>query len=282
MSGNLFLRGVILLGFALLMFKLIVTGQIQQLIAPKMLPFLYFAMITLFMLSIIQIWRSDNKHMVCCDCGHHKSNARFQSFIVYAIFVIPVLAGLTFSNHVLDSSVAAKRGMQLGGMAVSGTASDNEEEFFSQLFGNQIEEVPIEKGEKVDKNQLEKALLAADKVVFTRENYLAVLEIIHNNTEHFIGKEVELTGFVYREPDFTKEKAVIARFGISCCVADASVYGMLANGKQLQSIANDEWVKVIGVIKQTNYKGNVFPCIEIKGVNKMKQPDEPYIYEDSL
>jgi putative membrane protein len=283
MSGNLFLRGVILLGFALLMFKLIVTGQIQQLIAPKMLPFLYFAMITLFMLSIIQIWRSDsNKHIVCCDCGHHKSNARFQSFIVYAIFVIPVLAGLTFSNHVLDSFVAAKRGMQLGGMAVSGAASDNEEEFFSQLFGNEIEEVPIEKGEKVDKNQLEKALLAADKVVFTRENYLAALEIIHNNTERFIGKEIELTGFVYREPDFAKEKAVIARFGISCCVADASVYGMLASGKQLKSIVNDEWVKVTGIIKRTNYKGNVLPCIEIKEINKMKQPNDPYIYEDSL
>ncbi|RAK21094.1 putative repeat protein (TIGR03943 family) [Anoxybacillus vitaminiphilus] len=282
MSGNLFLRGVILLGFALLMFKFIVTGQIQQLIAPKMLPFLYFAMITLFMLSIIQIWRSDNKHMVCCGCGHHKSNARFQSFVVYVIFVFPVLAGFTFSNHVLDSSVAAKRGIQLGGMAGSGTASDNEEEFFSQLFGNQIEEVPMEKGEKVDKNQLGKALLAADKVVFTRENYLAALEIVHNNAENFIGKEVELTGFVYREPDFAKEKAVIARFGISCCVADASVYGMLVSGKHLKSIVNDEWVKVIGVIKQTNYKGNVFPCIEIKEINKIQQPNEPYIYEDLL
>jgi putative membrane protein len=283
MSGNLFLRGVILLGFALLMFKLIVTGRIQQLIAPKMLPFLYFAMITLFMLSVIQIWRSDNKkHIVCCDCGHHKSNSPFQSFIVYAIFVIPVLAGLTFSNHVLDSSVAAKRGMQLGGTAVSKTTSNDEAEFFSQLFGNDIEEVPIENGEKIDKNQLQKSLLTADKVVFTQENYLAILEIIHNNLEHFVGKEVELTGFVYREPDFAKEKAVIARFGISCCVADASVYGMLANGKQLQSIANDEWVKVIGVIKQTNYKGNVFPCIEIKGMNKIKQPNDPYIYEDSL
>jgi putative membrane protein len=281
MSGDLFLRGVILLGFTLLMFKLIVTGQIQQLIAPKMLPFLYFAMGTLFMLSLMQIWRSDDKKQIaCCGCGHHERRSPFQSFIVYAIFVVPVLTGLIFSNQVLDSSVAAKRGVQLGGLSGSDLSSDDE--FFEQLFGNEIEEVPIQKGEKVDKNQLEKALLAADKVVFTPENYLAALEIIHNNTERFIGKKVELTGFVYREPDFVKEKAVIARFGISCCVADASVYGMLASGKQLRLIVNDEWVKVTGIIKRTNYKGNVLPCIEIKEIDKAKQPNEPYIYEDSL
>jgi putative membrane protein len=283
MSGNLFLRGVILLGFALLMFKLIVTGQIQQLIAPKMLPFLYFAMGTLFMLSLMQIWRSDDKKQIaCCGCDHHERRSPLQSFIVYSIFVVPVLTGLIFSNQVLDSSVAAKRGVQLGGLSGSDLSSDDE--FFEQLFGNEIEEVPIEGGEekKIDKKQLAKVLLSMDKVVFTRENYLTALDIIHNNMESFIGKEVELTGFVYREPDFVKEKAVIARFGISCCVADASVYGMLASGIQLKSIANDEWVKVIGVIKQTKYKGNVLPCIEIKGINKMKQPSDPYIYEGSL
>jgi putative membrane protein len=281
MSDNLFLRGVILLGFALLMFKLIVTGQIQQLVAPKMLPFLYFAMGTLFILSLMQIWRSDDKKQIaCCGCDHHERRSPFQSSIVYVIFVVPVLTGLIFSNQVLDSSVAAKRGVQLSGL--SGGDSSSDDEFFAQLFGNEIEEVPIEKREKVDKNQLEKALLASDKVVFTKENYLEALEIIHNNIEHFVGKEVELTGFVYREPDFVKEKAVIARFVISCCVADASVYGMLASGKQLNSIVNDEWVKVTGIIKRTNYKGSVLPCIEIKGINKIKQPNEPYIYDGSL
>jgi putative membrane protein len=283
MSGNLFLRGVILLGFALLMFKLIVTGQIQQLIAPKMLPFLYFAMGTMFMLSLMQIWRSDDKKQIaCCGCDHHESRSPMQSFIVYVIFVVPVLTGLIFSNQVLDSSVAAKRGVQLGGLSGSDLSSDDE--FFEQLFGNEIEEAPIEGsvGKKIDKKQLTKALLSMDKVVFTRENYLTALDIIHNNMERFIGKEVELTGFVYRDPDFAKEKAVIARFGISCCVADASVYGMLASGKELNSIANDEWVKVTGIIDQTNYKGNVLPCIKIKDMQKVQQPNEPYIYENPL
>jgi putative membrane protein len=276
-SDNLFLRGVLLVGFALLMFKLIVTGQIQQLIAPKMFPFIYFAMSTLFILGVIQIWRSDGKeNAVCCGCDHHERKHPFQSLIVCVLFIVPVITGLMFSGQVLDSSVAAKRGVQMGRQTENNGSSDDETKYSIEMYGNGIEEKPM------NKKQLKEALISTKKVVFTNENYLAILEIIHNNVKQFIGKEIELEGFIYREPDFVKEKAVIARFVVTCCVADASVYGMLASGEQLKQLNHDEWVKVTGIIDKTNYKGNILPCIKIKTVKKVKQPNDPYIHDTSL
>ncbi|QPA30447.1 TIGR03943 family putative permease subunit [Thermaerobacillus caldiproteolyticus] len=281
MSNNLFLRGVLLLGFALLMFKLIVTGQIQQLIAPKMFPFIYFAMSVLFILGIIQIWRSDHKeNAVYCECGHHEKKHPFQSLIVSVLFIVPVITGLMFSSQVLDSSVAAKRGVQIGRQPENNVSSDDGTQYLTELSQNETEKNPIEKS--MNKKQLTEALTSTKKVVFTNENYLAILEIIHNNVKRFTGKEIELVGFVYREPDFVKEKAVIARFVVTCCVADASVYGMLASGEQLKQLNNDEWVKVTGIIDKTNYKGNILPCIKIKTVKKVKQPNEPYIHDTAL
>ncbi|WP_240371602.1 TIGR03943 family putative permease subunit [Anoxybacteroides rupiense] len=277
MNNQLFLRGVLLVGFALVMFKLIVTGQIQQFIAPKMFPFLYFAMGVLFILGIFQIWRSDHHdHAVGCECGHHKDNHPLKTWMIYLLFIVPIITGLMFSSQVLDSSVAAKRGVQMGGGQKQSDPSANAQTQ-SLTESAQTEQQPAEKS--IDKQQLAKKLKSAKKIEFTNENYLASLEIIHNHVQEFIGKEIQLTGFVYREPGFPKGEAVIARFAVTCCVADASVYGMLSNGEQLKELKPDEWVEVKGVIGQTTYEGNILPCINIKTVKKIQQPDEPYVYD---
>lgn len=56
-----YIRGIFLIGFALLMFKLILTEQMVYFIAPKMMPFIYFSSITFFLLGVVQIWRSSIK-----------------------------------------------------------------------------------------------------------------------------------------------------------------------------------------------------------------------------
>ncbi|WP_256592486.1 DUF1980 domain-containing protein, partial [Pseudomonas sp. 2995-3] len=49
------------------------TGNIVYYIAPMMMPFIYFAMVTFFLLGIIQIFRSTKKeehHDTSCQCNH--------------------------------------------------------------------------------------------------------------------------------------------------------------------------------------------------------------------
>ncbi|PIB49320.1 hypothetical protein AOA57_10930, partial [Pseudomonas sp. 2588-5] len=67
-SFHAFIQGIILVGFAMLMLHLILTGNIVYYIAPMMMPFIYFALVVFFLLGIIQVFRSTTK----TDHDHHE------------------------------------------------------------------------------------------------------------------------------------------------------------------------------------------------------------------
>ncbi|MFP5109014.1 DUF1980 domain-containing protein [Neobacillus sp. C211] len=112
------LRGIILIGFMLLLFKLLLTNNISLLIAPKMLRFIYFTIFVLLILGVLLILRgtSNQKHIYHCDCDsdHSFPNTFGKSLFLYLLFIIPITTGFLFANNVLDSSVAMNRNIKLG------------------------------------------------------------------------------------------------------------------------------------------------------------------------
>ena len=103
---QILLRGIILLGFALLTFKLLITNTIGYLIAPKMNPFMYFTAGTLLVLSIYYILSATSeKDQFVCQCDHHRpSKSRLKSFIYYTVFIFPILSGFLFFDHTIGFS----------------------------------------------------------------------------------------------------------------------------------------------------------------------------------
>lgn len=312
---HLYLRGIILMGFTMLLFKLIITGDIQNFIAPRMLPFIYFAVITFLLLGVVQIWRSGSKNEeeLYCNCGfdHSGKSTPIQSIIIYSFFIFPVVTGFVFPDVVLDSSIAAKRGFKTGLTLSQETAKSEDAPMDEELadlylqdpdeYMKQLEERVEEKSESPESSpdvplehpegfqiqappegyyeELEADMLKSDKIVLTEKNYIAMTNIMDKNPEKFAGKKVEMFGFVYREDDFEQDQFVVARFGLSCCVADASVYGTLASIADGEKYKQDEWVKVSGVIKSVNYQDWVLPNVEVQSIEKIEQPKEPYVYE---
>jgi putative membrane protein len=314
-SFHLFIRGIILIGFAMLALKLILTGDILNFIAPKMMPFIYFATVTFLLLGIIQVWRSSSKEKddLYCNCGVDHGNATgniLQSTIIYSIFIIPVVTGFLFSEVVIDSSVAAKRGVKFSGTNPNpATASeadefdqekvldylDDPEEYISELqqtFGIDGEDIssdiPLEHpaGYQLQAppegfyEELEQKLLDMDKIVVEEETYIQTMNIIDTNVDKFVGKKIEMIGFVYREPDFNENQMVVARFGLSCCVADSSVYGTLTTGDIVKDLADDQWVRVSGTITKTEYNEWTLPYLQVEELELIEQPKQPYIYEN--
>ena len=51
-----YIRGIILIGLAMLLFKLLVTGNIYNFIAPKMIKFTYIAFVVILIFGIVQVW----------------------------------------------------------------------------------------------------------------------------------------------------------------------------------------------------------------------------------
>ncbi|MFD1739226.1 TIGR03943 family putative permease subunit [Bacillus salitolerans] len=311
-SFHLYIRGIILIGFSMLSFKLILSGDIFNFIAPRMMPFIYFATLTFLLLGVIQVWRSSSKDKdeLYCDCGvdHGASGNALKSIIIYSIFIIPVVTGFLFSDVVIDSSIAAKRGVKFSGNNPQTAAGeleqfdeekvleylDDPEEYIAQLEESiGIDEskippdAPLEHPEGFELQappegfyeELEKKLLAMDKIIVEEETYIQTMNIIDMNVDKFVGKQIEMVGFVYREENFTEDQMVVARFGLSCCVADASVYGTLSTGEMVKELNEDQWIRVTGTITKTIYNDWTLPYIQIEQLEKIEQPDQPYIYE---
>ncbi|GIN69716.1 permease [Bacillus sp. J14TS2] len=312
-SYHILFQGVILIGFFLLIFKLIVTGNIHYFIAPKMVPFAYFSVTVLFILGVIQIWRGTSGKIedVYCGCGfiHDQGGSFLRSLVVYTLFICPVLTGLVFPNTALDSSVAANRGIKYGSGLYTkppevkeNTDTSLAEEYlkdpeaYMENLDKKIEEqgadqeigsndhVEMENNNVVymtteEMDQLAAELENSDKITLDEKRYLAIMDLLHTDPQLFIGKEVELIGFVYKEPEFEEDQFVVARFAVSCCVADASVYGLIASITEAPSLDVDQWVKATGTLDTTKLDGWELPFLKITQLEKIEQPANPYVYE---
>ncbi|MCF6411216.1 TIGR03943 family putative permease subunit [Pseudalkalibacillus salsuginis] len=301
------LRSIILFGFAFLMSALIYTGQIQYYIAPQMMKFMYFATGTFFILGIIQLFRSEDSEEHClCGHDHQETKHPFIRFFVYSLFILPLLTGFVFPEKILDSSMAQKKGVSLNGSVMqkdrpaqqadsesSKSSTPNADEFLEDPEGY-MEDLEEEVSDSSNSQTADDGVydydeyyadLAdqyknKDKVVVTDDKYSDLLDTLSIFLDQFQGKTIEIEGFAYRENDMGNDELVVARYLMSCCSADTSVVGTMAKGTDLQKIEDDQWVKVTGTIKKTNYNDSTIPMIEVTNVERIKSPDSPYVYQD--
>ncbi|MGE8203710.1 TIGR03943 family putative permease subunit [Heyndrickxia sp. NPDC080065] len=272
-----FLRGIILVGFTLFFYKLLLSNKISYFIAPKMYPFLYFTAFILLILGILQIFNgTSEKSNVICECceDHGPPKTTFRSLFYYSLFIIPIFTGFLFSDHTLGSSVVENRQIQYETKSPSQPSTKVSKNKESQ---NTISSQPQEMSQKAY-DTLQQSLIAQKKIVVDDKVYMPTMSILQENLDEFIGKEIETVGFVYREKDFKNNQIVIARFVISCCIADASVYGIMAQG-DIASLENDTWIRVKGRLNKINYNDTTLPVLKIHSIEKIQEPKQPYVYD---
>ncbi|MFC7370328.1 TIGR03943 family putative permease subunit [Fictibacillus iocasae] len=298
-----YIRGIILIGFMLLLVGLIANGKLGLFIAPKMKPFAYFAVIVLGLLGISQFFRSTKKGQeeeMACDCGidHRPSGSSFKHFFVYLLFVIPILTGFILPEKAMDSSVAEKRGIQYGtglytkpttvtedGKTVPTQKVDVEEYlkdpegYIAKIEENIAEENPIQYVDVHDYyKEFASILDNKDKVTVTSENFLDVMSVLELYLDRFIGKEMKTLGFVYREDNMPKDQIVIARFAMNCCSADSAVYGTIITGRNVHKWEKDTWYEISGTLDKTTFNNQKLPLLVVKDYKKVKEPKDPYVY----
>ncbi len=301
-----YIRGIILFGFALLILGFIITDNMKYYIAPKMMPFIYFSIVVFFLLGIIQIFRSTKKGQaeeeIDCDCGldHQVQGPRWLKLLIYSVFIVPLLMGFMIPDQALNSQVAANRGIIYGsGMNLAKPADDqvsttprtdqyltDPEGYLASLDGKSDEEIDhFQIEDFYDEewfgdyyNELMSDLLDEPIIEVTDQNYLDIMTLLDLHLEKFIGKELEITGFVFREHDFDENRLVVARFSMTCCTADAGVYGTLVETEEAYLYENDMWIKVRGTIDKTEYHGYQLPIIQLREITVVAEPDSPYVY----
>ncbi|MGG2092613.1 TIGR03943 family protein [Bacillus sp. S13(2024)] len=305
-SFHMYVRGIILIGFGMLLLKLLITGQIENFIAPKMVKFIYFTFSVVTLLGIVQIWRSGEKEKSgrgCCDHDHSLPRTKKGSLLFYSLFLTPIITAFLFSDHTIDASIAAKRGVNLAqgqpkqdsneqpeqntgdqsGQSSSGQSGQNTGDQSGQdSSGSTTTQSSTDGGEQSPGeyyDTLQKKLMSMNTIQIDDDNYLPAMQLILGNVAGFKGKNITLTGFIFKGKDYSKNEVFIARYEITCCVADATVWGMLATGKEVSSLKNGEWVTATGVLDQTTEKDTSSPLIKISAIKKITPPKTQYVYQ---
>jgi putative membrane protein len=291
-------RAFILLAFAALLFKMHYLGEMTKFINPKYELLSQIASILFLILFFIQttrIWtlkEQQKDHSACQHddhdhhCGHDHGDSPFNSrkLLSYLIIIIPLATGFLLPAKVLDASIADKK----GGMAVITNRA------FEKKQGSNIsdQEGPVLnvdpsdpsllKDRKVytkdEYNHLIQKLEQSTSIEMTEEVFSSYYEEIHMDVEKFKGREIKLTGFVYKGEGLQPNQLVLSRFLITHCVADASIIGFISELPEASLLEEDTWVEATGILVITPYDGLELPMIKVTEWKVVTEPEEPYLY----
>lgn len=205
-----------------------------------------------------------------------------KSFFVYVLFVVPIISAFLFGSVTIDGSLAGKRGMTQSVQARSMEKNEKEgiqaNSNWKEILVDQDETSNLKVTDQVEE-QLEKSMLGQRKIQVEDKDYVQTMSIIGQDVKGFKGKEITFSGFIYNDKDVTGNKAVVARYGITCCIADASVWGMIVAGENVKKLPQETWVKITGLLDETTYKGTLFPLVKVSKVEKINTPTDPYVYD---
>lgn len=121
--------------------------------------------------------------------------------------------------------------------------------------------------EVVDKDPLERNVLDWARI-FTTDTAAGT----------FNGQEANVIGFVYTEPTHPDNTFVVARFTVSCCVADASPIGLPIYWPEADTLPSGQWVEVSGAFEARDFRGQLTPTLIAERITLIEQPDHPYLY----
>jgi uncharacterized repeat protein (TIGR03943 family) len=96
--------------------------------------------------------------------------------------------------------------------------------------------------------------------------------------EEMTGQPVKVTGFVFRDERFAPQQFMVTRYTVSCCVADASIVGLVVEWPDAASLALDQWVEVDGIFASGQFAGAPYPVVVADSITEVAIPNQPYLF----
>jgi putative membrane protein len=294
-----FLRASILLGFAVYISVLLITGDILQFIVPNLVLYVQIATVFLFIVGGFQFYvaiLSLKKPVILCDCGHdhdheHHHDSVFEHHhhgifkpskvkdtFIYSLFILPLLLAF-LPNQTLSSSIVENRGMNFGELATKNDAKgpvvaiDGEEDpALREMFKTNVYDQ--------DYARLGMVLYKQDMIEMKDEWFIEKLQSMNMFVDIFQEKDIKIKGFISREAGLASNQFIIARMGMTHCIADISPFGIIAEAENASQFADDSWVTLTGKISKTEYNGQTVIQIKVISAEPAEAPKVPYVYPD--
>lgn len=194
---------------------LITTGKVELYVGKKMIKYIY---ISVFMLSTIGILQISN---VFTPIGSKNIKIKLVPILLALIIgVISVNTQATFKHIELSKELTESLG----------------EIYIHDHNKNEL---------KADKSSYKISL--KEPIVVNEENSM-ILEDIKLHSEKYMGKQIEVWGFVCKESYLNKNQFIIGRIVMNCCAADSKVVGIIGEWEQAADLIENQWVHVKGII----------------------------------
>jgi len=126
--------------------------------------------------------------------------------------------------------------------------------------------------------ELAEMLLGMDNIVVEDETYLDAMLVIAAYQHKFQGKEIELSGFVYRDRAMPDNELALTRNTTTCCTAHATLYGILVRGEGMDVFEDESWVLIRGLIDEDFIFDQNMLMITVLDAEEISPPDQPYVY----
>jgi putative membrane protein len=221
---NTAVKVALLLGFAAFYIVSMLTGSVSLYVHPRMIPFMIFAAVVMVIIAAVYFI----KHI---DPGTKSEGLR-----PLLLFVAALIMAWAFPAQTFDAGTGTAGAPQLS--AADGVSARNP--IFPRAGGRRSRHVSGADGENADGA----AISASEEdggddgasgstghggtLVFDQDNYYENLYNIYKDLDAFVGRDVELTGFVFKDSDTLQgDEFVAARLLMVCCAADMQTVGLL-------------------------------------------------------
>jgi len=150
------------------------------------------------------------------------------------------------------------------------------------LLGVLIPSRPL--GAEAINGELSTTAAVGDMVTFTKQpldrNVLDWLRYFGSLSDmnESAGQPADVIGFMYQEPEFPENMFMVARFTVSCCVADASAIGLPTYFVSDPPLEQGVWVHVTGTFTVGEFRGDTMPILQADTLEIVDQPEHPYLY----
>ena len=219
-----FLWFIVLILLDISIVYLLFTGKMNFYIGEKMIKYSYTAILMITILVIVQF-----KNVFTS-----KGNSNIKTKLV------PIILTLI-----------------LGTISINTQETFKHNELNKELKGSSTSRIDIKSlyEHESDYNAIENENNKQD-ILIVNENNPMVLEDIRVNPKKYIGRKLEIHGFMCKENYLNKNQFIIGRMIMTCCAADSKVVGIIGEYDKAYDINENQNIIVKGTIASSIIKDN--------------------------
>lgn len=245
---------------SVLLFYGLISGMVSDYVHPRMNGYLWFAAITLLIISITLL-------PAAFTPKHNAKPSRYLLLLVPILSVLLIPAGtvqskaIAFGNTTTGTAnySTSTSSQDKGTIIPDSTSSDN--------LGIKTPSIP-----SLPKKNSDGVITVQD------EQFAKWYQDINQHMDKYNGKTLKFKGQVFRMKEFAKDEIVPARYAMVCCTADLQPCGILCRGSEVSKYKDNVWIWVTGKIKIEKYMNQTMPVCYITKIDKAEKAKEDYIY----